>query len=130
MKDRDETVSSDSPNPCLAQVLSERFSRRSLLQGGLVAAGMALFRSPLLPVQPLQAEAAEALFGFTGVPVSRDDTVVVPPGYRAEVLYAWGEPISTGPTFQADASNTAADQEQQAGMHHDALQFFPLPRDT
>ncbi len=55
------------------------------------------------------------------------DTVVVPPGYTAEVLYAWGDPISDGPAFRPDASNTVADQERQAGMHHDGLHFFPLP---
>jgi secreted PhoX family phosphatase len=74
-----------------------------------------------------QAEAAGALFSFQGVPVSKDDTVVVPPGYTTEVLFAWGDPVSTGPAFKADASNTAAEQAQQAGMHHDGIHFFPLP---
>ncbi len=56
------------------------------------------------------------------------DEVVVPEGYRAEVFYRWGDPISDGPAFNMDASNSAADQLQQAGMHHDALQYFPLPK--
>ena len=42
------------------------------------------------------------------------------------MLYAWGDPISGGPAFKQDASNTAAEQEQQAGMHHDAIHFFPM----
>jgi hypothetical protein len=53
--------------------------------------------------------------------------VVVPVGYTVEVLLAWGDPVSDGPPFRPDASHTAAEQEQQAGMHHDALHFFPLP---
>jgi secreted PhoX family phosphatase len=53
--------------------------------------------------------------------------VVVPPGYTAQVLYAWGDPISDGPVFKADASNTHQEQERQAGMHHDGIHFFPLP---
>lgn len=59
--------------------------------------------------------------------MSTADAVTVPEGYSAEVLYAWGDPISDGPGFKADASNTAAEQEQQAGMHHDGMHFFPLP---
>ena len=50
-----------------------------------------------------------------------------PRTYVAEVLYAWGDPVSDGPAFAPDASNTAVDQEQQAGMHHDGMHFFPLP---
>jgi secreted PhoX family phosphatase len=70
---------------------------------------------------------AEGLTAFRAVPVSTDDRVVVPPGYSADVLYAWGDPISDGPAFRPDGSNTAADQERQAGMHHDGIKFFPLP---
>jgi secreted PhoX family phosphatase len=55
------------------------------------------------------------------------DTVVVPAGYTAEVLYAWGDPISAGPGFKPDASNSVEDQMLQAGMHHDGIHFFPLP---
>jgi uncharacterized protein len=54
---------------------------------------------------------------------------VVPPGYRARVLYAWGDPIGSPagqPAFKWDASNSAADQALQAGMHHDAIELFPL----
>jgi len=53
--------------------------------------------------------------------------VVVPAGYTTQVLYAWGDPISAGPAFRADASNTAEDQMVQAGMHHDGIHFFPFP---
>ena len=31
------------------------------------------------------------------------------------------------PAFRMDASNTAAEQAAQAGMHHDGIEFFPLP---
>ena len=51
----------------------------------------------------------------------------VAPSYTATVLYAWGDPISAGPAFQPDASNSAADQAVQSGDHHDGIQYFPLP---
>ena len=111
-----------SANPTFQSVVAARLSRRQLLQGGLAAAALSVLRPPTG-----QAGAASAPLGFTGVPVSAADTVVVPPGYTAEVLYAWGDPVSEGPVFKPDASNTVADQERQAGMHHDGIHFFPLP---
>ena len=54
--------------------------------------------------------------------------MVVPPGYTWQVVNAWGDPIRPGaPTFRPDASQSAADQAQQAGMNHDGMAFFPLP---
>jgi uncharacterized protein len=110
-----------SSNPTFDEVLTAGVSRRRLLQGGVAAAALAL----LGPRRALGA--AESPLGFQGVPVSTADAVTVPPGYTTEVLYAWGDPISDGPAFQPDASNTVAEQERQAGMHHDGVHFFPLP---
>ena len=44
------------------------------------------------------------------------------------MLIAWGDPVSNGPAFLQDASNTAADQAQQWGMHNDGVVYFPLRR--
>lgn len=101
-----------------SDVLQARFSRRRLLTSGLSAAGLGWLGPAAWAGGPL---------GFTGVPVSTADTLVVPPGYLAEILYAWGDPISDGPAFKPDASNSVDDQLRQAGMHHDGMHFFPLP---
>ena len=47
-------------------------------------------------------------------------------GYTAEVLIAWGDPVSDGPAFKPDASNSAADQALQWGMHNDGVVYFPI----
>lgn len=103
--------------------------RRRLLQAGLGVAMTSIFGLPLAlrprRILAAQATGASSLLGLTGIPVSRDDAVHVPPGYSARVLYAWGDPVSTGPAFKPDAGNTAAKQAQQAGMHHDGMWFFP-----
>jgi hypothetical protein len=112
-----------SGNQTLSEIVSQRLSRRRMLTGGLVAAGAAF----LGPAWPGRAGAQGGLLGFAGIPVSTADAVGVPPGYTAEVLYAWGDPVSTGPAFRPDASNGVEDQMVQAGMHHDGLHFFPLP---
>jgi len=55
------------------------------------------------------------------------DLVSVPEGYTAKVLIAWGDPIMSGaPTWLADASQNAAAQEMQFGMHNDGMHYFPL----
>lgn len=106
------------------EIVQRRLSRRDVMRGGLLTAGLAL-------LHPLAARAAQAprreLLGFAAVPVSKADAVIVPPGYSAEVLYAWGDPISDGPAFKPDATNTTAEQALQAGMHHDGIEFYPLP---
>ena len=121
----DDIISNPTTNPHFSDVLDAAIARRSVLIGGV-----ALAATTFLPATAAQAAqpAPERgpLLGFTGIPVSSADTVVVPPGYTARVLISWGDPISDGPAFRPDASNTAADQEQQWGMHNDAVHFFPL----
>jgi hypothetical protein len=109
-----------SGNPLFGDLVATRLSRRRLLQGGLATAGLAVLG------RAAPAGAASPL-GFGGVPVSTADAVRVPDGYSVDVLYAWGDPISDGPEFRPDASNSIAEQERQAGMHHDGIHYFPLP---
>ena len=97
--DHDEPISNDSPRPAFADIVATSLSRRRLLAGGLVAAGAALL-GPAVRTGASPAVAQERLLGFTGVPISTADAVTVPPGYTAEVLYAWGDPISAGPAFK------------------------------
>ncbi|MDC7715269.1 PhoX family phosphatase [Vogesella sp. LYT5W] len=128
-----EAAANESTNPLLSEVLEARFSRRSLLQGS-GALGVAGVLSGSFATL---AEAASAPFakktpqlGFKPVPFGFEDKVVVPEGYTAEVLYAWGDPVGIKgnmPAFKQDASNSAAEQEVQAGMHHDGMHYYPLP---
>jgi secreted PhoX family phosphatase len=110
-------------HPPFAEVLGARSSRRRLLCGGLGAAALAIVGCAAADRKGQR----NPPFTFTGVPTSTGDAVIVPPGYTAEVLFAWGDPVSAGPVFRADASATSTEQAQQAGMHHDGMHFFPLP---
>jgi secreted PhoX family phosphatase len=140
--DPDSISSNPSGNPALADVLASRHSRRSVLTGGLGAAAVgflggaagsgaasAAMRLPRTapPTTPPGSAPGSPLFGFAAVPAGTDDAVVVPDGYTAQVFIPWGTPIrSDGPAWAPDASNTAADQEQQVGAHHDGMFYFPL----
>jgi hypothetical protein len=68
---------------------------------------------------------AEKLLAFTAVSKSLADTVVVPAGYTASVLYAMGDPLTAStPAFKNDGTDT--DHENRAGDQHDGMEFFPL----
>ncbi len=99
-------------------------ARRALLQGSLAAtAGW------LSGCAAPAATAAPPKLGFKSVPVSKSDAVQVPQGYRAQVLARWGESVGVPgamPAWKDDASNSAAEQALQMGMHHDGLHYVAL----
>jgi hypothetical protein len=63
---------------------------------------------------------------FQPINLNQEDRVLVPPGYSADVLLRWGDPIIAGaPEF--DVSNqSAAAQAMQFGYNCDFVHFFPL----
>ena len=126
MNDHD-IVSNPSRNEHLDDVIAARLSRRGFLGGSLAATALALGGvGTLVKAVPAQARSRRPLLGFTGIPVSTADAVVVPEGYTARVLIAWGDPVSDGPAFEQDAGNSAEDQAKQWGMHNDGLVYFPI----
>jgi uncharacterized protein len=106
-----KTLVSDLKNPL----------RRRLLIGSAVAA--------LFNANPVIASTNRPRTGFSfqSVSIARAaDNIVVPEGYRWSVVAAWGDPIDgVGKGLAPDASNSAHEQEQQFGMHHDGCAFFP-----
>src|SRR5687768_13612025 len=124
----DAGSSNGSGNRTFESVLEARLSRRGFVGGGLAtAAGLTLGGVGTL-MQAIPGEGAKpgTLLGFAGIDVSTADAVVVPPGYTAKVLIAWGDPVSNGPTFAPDAGNSSDDQALQWGMHNDGLVYFPI----
>ena len=102
-------------------------TRRTLMRCG-AGLSLAAWLAPLIGCA-ITANGRGPSLGFKPVPVSSADKVVVPDGYTAQVLAPWGEPVGIAghmPAFKPDASNSAADQALQMGMHHDGMQFFPL----
>ncbi len=125
----DDFVSNESDNESFATVIEARLSRRSVVGGGLATAAIAGASGigSLLKAVPAEAHGFHRpLLGFKGIPVSSADTVVVPGGYTAKVLIAWGDPVSDGPAFKPDAGNSSYEQEWQWGMHNDGVVYFPI----
>lgn len=112
--------SNRSANPSLHEVSDP--ARRTLLSGSLGWLAGALYA-------PLAQGAKAPSLGFKSVPVSTADTLVVPDGYAAEVIAAWGEPVGIAgamPAWRGDASHSSAEQALQLGMHHDGIHFYAL----
>ncbi|WP_242616874.1 PhoX family protein [Rivibacter subsaxonicus] len=127
--------SNRSANPSLHQVSDP--ARRVLLRGAAGASAAALLAPAAgalggcaTPTDPAIASLGRRI-GFASVPMpaSATDTLTVPPGYTASVLYRWGDPVGVPgamPAFAPDASNSAAEQALQAGMHHDGMHYFAI----
>ena len=97
-------------------------SRRGFLG---VSAGIAA----LAALPGCAAPGTRPSIGFTPNAPSAEDLLRVPPEYEAKVLFRWGDPVGSTagmPEFRMDASNSAADQALQAGMHHDGMHYFPI----
>ncbi len=110
-------------------VLAARISRRKLLKG---AAAAALFSAlPLAGCAAVRRTVSPVPLGFSALAPSSEDALKIAPEYEASVLLRWGDPVGIAgnmPAFRMDATNSAADQAAQAGMHHDGMWFHPLPR--
>ncbi len=131
--DLDDLSYNDSSNPHFDAILNTRLSRRGVLRGGvatmmgvtlgsigLSACGGDSTGTPVpLPVPP------EKLLGFVPVAKSLADSVSVPAGYTASVLYALGDPLAAStPAYKNDGTDT--DFDNRAGDHHDGMEWFGL----
>ena len=117
--------SNPSANPSIHTVSNP--ARRQVLLGSLGAVAGSAFAGLAACAAP--GPAAGPRIGFKAVPAAQADTLVVPEGYVAQAIAAWGEPVGilgNMPAFRDDASNPAADQAVQMGMHHDGIHFYPL----
>ncbi|KMV35373.1 PhoX family protein [Franconibacter pulveris] len=137
-KEHSEEISNRSSNPVFSDVADAFLSRRRFLQLGVVAGAAVSFPLLLKSENALAASGASpskiakaVSLGFTSIPVSSEDTVIVPEGYIARPFYRWGDAVGLKgnlPAFKKDGSNTTEEQAAQAGMHHDGMAWFSLPQ--
>ncbi|MBO1518617.1 PhoX family protein [Oceanisphaera pacifica] len=116
--------------PEFTQMIEKQVSRRRFL-GGTAALGAAAFFSVSPLSRAIAAATSSPLLGFSAVPTSTADTLVVPPGYTAERLISWGDPLFSGVAeFIDGGKNTATDQLKQFGDNNDGMSFFSLDEET
>jgi secreted PhoX family phosphatase len=122
-----------SDSPTLQTLLARRLNRRRLLGGGVELAALGVVARGACG----QTGEASGL-SFPRVQPSKADVVIVPDGYRADVVIRWGDPlfaasaafdpaaIARGALLRADA---AAAQAQQFGYNCDGIGLFALGTD-
>lgn len=123
-----------------SQLVEKAVSRRQFLRNaGLAGLGAFFMASPLsqaiaeststAAVMPTEVAktSVSTLMGFKAIPMSTADMVVVPEGYKYEVLVSWGDPIfPDAPVFDPAGKTPASAQEQQFGDNNDGMSFFPI----
>ena len=124
----EDIPSNRSEAPTIGDVINRRFGRRDVLKGALgVAAIGAIAGSGLAAMGGKKALAASASFNFSEISHGVDETHHVAPGYNAEVLIRWGDPVlADAPEF--DPMNQTADaQAKQFGYNNDYVGYIGLP---
>ncbi len=127
-----------SGNAPMTSVMDLYLSRRSVMRGSLGAAIAMIAGGGLagcFDSNPGKDDGAtspgpqpsQLSLGFQSIPGSRTDACTLASGYSAYVLAPWGTPLnSAGNAWKEDGSNSAADQANAMGMHHDGMHFFPI----
>jgi secreted PhoX family phosphatase len=117
-------------SPALHTLLERRLSRRRLLGTGAELAALSVVAR-----SAYGQTAATSGLTFRRVAPSSADAVIVPEGYRADVVLRWGDPlfadsvaldaraVASGALLRADA---AAAQAKQFGYNCDGIGLFPL----
>jgi hypothetical protein len=111
-----------------ADLLGNRLSRRRFLAGsGVLALGSSLPVLAQSTTGATSSQSAGSSLTFTEQSQQLTTQLEVPPGYQAQVLLKWGEPLfADGPAF--DPTQQSADkQQQQFGFNNDFIGFLPLP---
>lgn len=129
-----------SSNPTFESVLQARLGRRSMLRGAIGTATSAMFGSlsvaacgggddPVTtPTTTPSGATTVTSLAFAAVAKGLADTVTVPAGYTATVLYRCGDPLtSLVPAFVNDGSDGSFDL--RAGDCHDGIEYFGLKAD-
>lgn len=125
----EDVPSNQSTAPTIGEVIGRRFGRRDFLKGSLAVTVMGATLDPLSQAVARVAQAGTAMTPFTFDEISHgvDERHHVAPGYDAEILIRWGDPVIPGaPPF--DPRNQSAEaQEMQFGYNNDYIGYVGLP---
>ena len=115
-----------STTATFGEVVQRRFGRREVLRGTLAVTAMTAIAGPVA-FGGREAKAAKSSFSFAEIEHGVDQTHHVAPGYTADVLIRWGDPIfPDAPAFDP-MNQTAEKQLKQFGYNCDYIGFVPLP---
>jgi len=122
IEEGDEIPSNTSANAFFEDVVEARMSRRGWLIGSTAAAITGFIGAG---AGSAAAQGSGPAISFRAVPISANDTVVVPEGYSVQVILPQGTPLDGGEGRNL-LDMTGAEQGAAIGAHHDGMHFFPI----
>lgn len=127
LEENDGPPVNPTDNRTMGEIIAARFSRRDFLRGSLAVSAIAATVSPLALVAADEARAAEvSAFKFDELEAGIDDKHHVAPGYDADVLLRWGDPLFTDSPEFDPAKQTAGAQARQFGYNNDYIGYIPI----
>ncbi len=129
----DDEITNRSGNRPFADVLASRFGRRTFVAGSFAAAATTFYGASAASANSTSwwSAASGNGIGFTPSLNPGGPVPTVSADYTYQVLIPWGSPLQHG---VPDISETggrparAADAENQIGIGHDGMWYFPLER--
>jgi len=127
LEENDGPPVNPTDNRTMGEIIAARFSRRGFLMGSLAVSAIAATVSPLALIAAGEARAAEgSAFKFDELEAGIDDKHHVAPGYDADVLLRWGDPLfSDAPEFDP-LKQSAEAQARQFGYNNDYVGYIPI----
>ncbi len=127
LEENDGPPVNPTDNRTMGEIIAARFSRRGFLKGSLAVSAIAATVSPLALVAADDARATEgSAFKFDELEAGIDDKHHVAPGYDADVLLRWGDPLfADSPGFDPTRQSAEA-QARQFGYNNDYVGYIPI----
>ncbi|AZO40413.1 PhoX family phosphatase [Mesorhizobium sp. M7D.F.Ca.US.005.01.1.1] len=127
LEENDGPATNPTDNRTMGEIIAARFSRRGFLRGSLAVSAIAATVSPLALISADEARAAEgSAFAFDELEAGIDDKHHVAPGYDADVLLRWGDPLfADSPDFDPTKQSAQA-QSRQFGYNNDYVGYLPI----
>lgn len=127
LEENDGPATNPTDNRTMGEIIAARFSRRGFLKGSLAVSAIAATVSPLALISADEARAAEgSAFAFDELEAGIDDKHHVAPGYDADVLLRWGDPLfADSPEFDPTKQSAQA-QAKQFGYNNDYVGYLPI----
>ncbi|RWC52681.1 PhoX family phosphatase [Mesorhizobium sp.] len=127
LEENDGPATNPTDNRTMGEIIAARFSRRGFLKGSLAVSAIAATVSPLALISADEARAAEgSAFAFDELEAGIDDKHHVAPGYDADVLLRWGDPLfADSPQFDPTKQSAQA-QAKQFGYNNDYVGYLPI----
>ncbi len=105
------------------------YSKRAIIKSSLISSLIGFFQ-PIIKVSANNAytdnTVRKATLNFTSITISQQDEILLPKGFKYQVITSWGDKLyKHSPKFEF-GNNSSAAQLLQIGENHDGMNFFKI----